>query len=189
MSENTAEKQRISPLISLLLEFLDILRTCMHDHNSYLDPIRHFTSAGIGSPAETWTRVHLHVRSVADYTSGHHVRNHCTPFSRNTYPMAIKGSLKVRSWTVLPRINKVLHTDSLVCRIDWCQTRKQNPTLLLEFLTKKTQALCCSRRYVAMESAPCTVQDLKQKRPVILLKQLPLQYFSSEDNRKFKTIC
>lgn len=48
-----------------------------------------------------------------------------------------RSSTKVRSWTVLPRINKVLHTDSLVCRIDWCQTRKQNPTLLLEFLTKK----------------------------------------------------
>lgn len=72
------------------------------------------------SPAKTWTRVHLHVRSVADYTSGHHVRNHSMPFSRNTYAMAIndKGSF-------MQRINKVLHTDSLVCRIDWCQTRNK----------------------------------------------------------------
>lgn len=38
---------------------------------------------------------------------------------------AWRSTTNVRSWTVLPRINKVLHTDSLVCRIDWCQTRNK----------------------------------------------------------------
>lgn len=123
MSENTAEKQRISPLISLLLEFLDISRTCMHDHNSYLDPILHFTSAGIGFPAETWARVHLHARSVADILLA--IMYATIPCRSRAKLTRWRSTTKVRSWTVLPRINKVLHTDSLVCRIDWCQTRNK----------------------------------------------------------------
>lgn len=116
-------QQRISPLISLLLEFLDISRTCMHDHNSYLDPIRHFTSAGIGFPAETWARVHLHARSVADILLA--IMYATTPCRSRAKLTQWRSTTKVRSWTVLPRINKVLHTDSLVCRIDWCQTRNK----------------------------------------------------------------
>lgn len=111
MSENTAEKQRISPLISLLLEFLDISRTCMHDHNSYLDPILHFTSAGIGFPAETWARVHLHARSVADILLA--IMYATIPCRSRAKLTQWRSTTKVRSWTVLPRINKVLHTDSL----------------------------------------------------------------------------
>lgn len=123
MSENTAEKQRISPLISLLLEFLDISRTCMHDHNSYLDPVLHFTSAGIGSPAETRTRVHLHVHSVADFFWPSCMQPFLAVLAKKLTQW--RSTTKVRSWTVLPRTNKVLHTDSLVCRIDWCQTRNK----------------------------------------------------------------
>lgn len=111
MSENTAEKQRISPLISLLLEFLDISRTCMHDHNSYLDPIRHFTSAGKvllrkleHASIYTFGVLQIILLAIMYATIARRSREILTQW---------RSSTKVRSWTVLPRINKVLHTDSL----------------------------------------------------------------------------
>lgn len=172
MSENTAEKQRISPLISLLLEFLDISRTCMHDHNSYLDPIRRFTSAGIGSPAKTWTRVHLHVRSVADILLA--IMYATIPFRSREKLTQWRSTTNVRSWTVLPRINKVLHTDSLVCRIDWCQTRNKTRHYCWNFWQKAFRivlqlAICRNGEFILHRPRS------KQKRTVIiLLKQLPL---------------
>lgn len=172
MSENTAEKQRISPLISLLLEFLDISRTCMHDHNSYLDPVLHFTSAGIGSPAETRTRVHLHVRSVADILLA--IMYATIPFRSREKLTQWRSTTNVRSWTVLPRINKVLHTDSLVCRIDWCQTRNKTRHYCWNFWQKAFRivlqlAICRNGEFILHRPRS------KQKRTVIiLLKQLPL---------------
>lgn len=105
-------------------------------------------------------------------------------------PTQWRSTTKVRSWTVLPRINKVLHTDSLSVESTDVKPGTKPDTTAGIYGKKASRNLIGNMSQWRVQ--PCTDQDKRERKKnqrVILLKQLPLQHFSSEENRKFKTIC